>query len=163
PETAVVEVGGVQLYLLHDVKQLDFDVAATDFTAVVSGHSHRPSSEIRGGVLYFNPGSAGPRRFRLPIAVGKLIVRGGKLDGENDLVGRERDATSPRELDERAGWAVADDRQPGCVWRLAADGRSRDELDEDEHGQLFLRHPYCAPRRGLSVTIVAPQPPSPSR
>jgi len=72
PETNVVEVEGRTLYLLHDLKQLDLDAVAAGFAAVISGHSHVPANEVRGGVLYFNPGSAGPRRFRLPVSVGRL-------------------------------------------------------------------------------------------
>jgi len=74
PETAVVEVQRYSLYILHDLKQLDLDPRAAGFAAVISGHSHVPASEMRNGVLYFNPGSAGPRRFRLPVSVGKLWV-----------------------------------------------------------------------------------------
>ena len=72
PETAVVEVAGRSLYVLHDVNQLDLDPRAAGFAAVISGHSHKPASEVRNGVLYFNPGSAGPQRFNLPISVGRL-------------------------------------------------------------------------------------------
>jgi uncharacterized protein len=74
PETAVVEVQGRTLYVLHDLKQLDLDPRAAGFDAVISGHSHVPANEMRNGVLYFNPGSAGPRRFRLPVTVGRLWV-----------------------------------------------------------------------------------------
>jgi uncharacterized protein len=74
PDTAVLEVEGHLLYVLHDVAALDLDPAVADFSAVIAGHSHQPLSEPRGPVLYFNPGSAGPRRFRLPIAVGQLRV-----------------------------------------------------------------------------------------
>jgi len=72
PETSVVEVQGRLLYVLHDLKQLDLDARAAGFAAVISGHSHIPTNEVRDGVLYFNPGSAGPRRFRLPVSVGRL-------------------------------------------------------------------------------------------
>ena len=74
PETAVVEIQGRTLYVLHDLKQLDLDPRAAGFDAVISGHSHVPANEMRNGVLYFNPGSAGPRRFRLPVSVGRLWV-----------------------------------------------------------------------------------------
>ena len=73
-ETAVVEVEGRSLYVLHDVKQLDLDPRAAGFDAVISGHSHIPANEMRDGVLYFNPGSAGPKRFRLPVSVGRLWI-----------------------------------------------------------------------------------------
>jgi uncharacterized protein len=80
-ETAVLEVGAVSIYLLHDLAQLDLDPAAAGYQVVVSGHSHKPSMERRGGVLYLNPGSAGPRRFKLPIAVAELKVTGGAVEG----------------------------------------------------------------------------------
>jgi putative phosphoesterase len=72
PETAAVEAGAVAIYVLHDIHQLDLDPAAAGFQIVVSGHSHQPSRVERDGVLYLNPGSAGPRRFRLPIGVARL-------------------------------------------------------------------------------------------
>ena len=72
PETAVVEAEDRSLYVLHDVNELDFDPRAAGFAVVISGHSHKPAREVRNGVLYFNPGSAGPRRFNLPISVGRL-------------------------------------------------------------------------------------------
>jgi putative phosphoesterase len=71
-ETEVVERGGRSLYVLHDVKQLDLDPRAAGFDAVIAGHSHQPRIERRDGVLYVNPGSAGPRRFRLPVALAWL-------------------------------------------------------------------------------------------
>jgi len=82
PETAVLEAGGVSIYVLHDVNELDVDPAAGGFAVVVAGHSHRPSQDEKGGVLFFNPGSAGPRRFRLPISVGRLHVGDGPARGE---------------------------------------------------------------------------------
>jgi putative phosphoesterase len=78
----VVDAAGVSIYMLHDLGELDVDPAAAGFRVVVSGHSHQPKQEERAGVLYFNPGSAGPRRFRLPIAVGRLTVDGGAVRGE---------------------------------------------------------------------------------
>ncbi len=72
PETAVVEMGGVNIYVLHDLKALDLDPKASEFHVVVSGHSHKPSRSERIGVLYINPGSAGPRRFSLPITVATM-------------------------------------------------------------------------------------------
>jgi putative phosphoesterase len=81
PETAVLEAGGLRILVIHDLQQLGRD-GARGFHAVVSGHSHRPSSALRDGVLYVNPGSAGPRRFSLPIAVGRLELRGGGLRAE---------------------------------------------------------------------------------
>jgi putative phosphoesterase len=74
PITDVVEVGGVHLYVLHDLAALDLDPKAAGFAAVISGHSHRPAAQMRNGVLYLNPGSAGRRRFTLPIAVARLVI-----------------------------------------------------------------------------------------
>ena len=71
-----VEVGGAFVYVLHDLKELDIAPAAAGFRVVVSGHSHKPLVEERRGVLYLNPGSAGPRRFKLPVTLARL-----KLDG----------------------------------------------------------------------------------
>jgi uncharacterized protein len=75
-ETEMLQVGEHFLYAIHDLAELDIDPAAAGVRVVVSGHSHQPRVEERGGVLYVNPGSAGPRRFRLPIAVAELIVDG---------------------------------------------------------------------------------------
>ena len=75
PATEVVQVGGsTLLYILHDLAALDLDPVAAGFGAVISGHSHRPRFHWADGVLYINPGSAGPRRFSLPISVGRIIV-----------------------------------------------------------------------------------------
>lgn len=74
PDTAVAEAGTVLLYVLHDVKALDLDPAAAGFHIVVSGHSHQPGQSERNGVLYINPGSAGPRRFQLPVSLALLNV-----------------------------------------------------------------------------------------
>jgi hypothetical protein len=76
PESALLQLGSVTLYALHDLKQLDIDPVAAGVRIVVSGHSHRPSSSERDGVLYINPGSAGRRRFSLPISAAELIVDG---------------------------------------------------------------------------------------
>lgn len=80
PETRTEQVGGCRIHLLHDRKQLAVEPAGLD--VVVAGHSHQPLNEVRDGVLHFNPGSAGPRRFRLPVAVGRLWCRDGKVEGE---------------------------------------------------------------------------------
>lgn len=82
PVTEVVEVDGALLYVLHDLATLDLDPAAAGFAAVVYGHSHRPNEETRDGVLYLNPGSAGPRRFTLPVTVARLTVDGEDLEVE---------------------------------------------------------------------------------
>ncbi len=72
PETAVAEAGSVLIYILHDVNALDLNPATVGFHIVVSGHSHKPGKMERDGVLYINPGSAGPRRFQLPVTVARL-------------------------------------------------------------------------------------------
>ena len=82
PIADVVEVGELHLYVLHDLSTLNVDPKAAGFAAVISGHSHRPSAELRGGVLYLNPGSAGPRRFTLPVTVARLQVVGTHLSHE---------------------------------------------------------------------------------
>jgi uncharacterized protein len=76
PETARLQVGGLQLYMLHNLRELAVDPRAAGVDIVVSGHSHKPLVEQREGVLYVNPGSAGRRRFKLPICVGELLVDG---------------------------------------------------------------------------------------
>jgi uncharacterized protein len=75
PLTAVAEARSALIYVLHDIQQLDLDPAAAQFNVVVSGHSHMPGRTERSGVIYLNPGSAGPRRFRLPITVARLDLR----------------------------------------------------------------------------------------
>jgi len=74
PPTEIVEVGKLLFYVLHDIAELDLDPPSAGFAAVVFGHSHRPSIETRDGVLYLNPGSAGPRRFKLPVALARVVV-----------------------------------------------------------------------------------------
>ena len=81
-KTEVVELGGLFLYVIHDANALDLNPKAAGFAAVISGHSHKPKQEVKDGVLYFNPGSAGPRRFKLPISVGRIQIVNGKLQGE---------------------------------------------------------------------------------
>lgn len=82
PETEVVRAGGVSLYILHDLGRLDLKPEAAGFRVVVYGHSHHPKIEEKNGVLYFNPGSAGPRRFHLPVSVGKLMIKAGTVRAE---------------------------------------------------------------------------------
>jgi len=82
PQTEVVEIGGVTIYMLHDLARLDLKPEAAGISAVVHGHSHQPKIEERNGVIYFNPGSAGPRRFRLPVSVGRLVIEAGKMWAE---------------------------------------------------------------------------------
>lgn len=80
PETELVELGGVSIYMLHDLGALDLDPVSAGVSVVVSGHSHKSMIERRKGVLYFNPGSAGPRRFSLPVTLGLLLIEQGRLE-----------------------------------------------------------------------------------
>ncbi len=82
PETELVEIGEVSIYMLHDLGQIDLKPEAAGIQAVIYGHSHRPKIELKNGVLYFNAGSAGPRRFELPVSVGRLHIGDGKIRGE---------------------------------------------------------------------------------
>lgn len=82
PLVEVVTAERVQLYVLHRIDDLDLDPAAAGFAAVVYGHSHKPAVEVRKGVLYLNPGSAGPRRFQLPVSLARLRVQGGTIEHE---------------------------------------------------------------------------------
>jgi putative phosphoesterase len=82
PLSETVEHEGARLYVLHILEDLDLDPPTAGVHAVISGHSHKPKMERKDGVLYFNPGSAGPRRFDLPVSVGRLSVLDGKLRGE---------------------------------------------------------------------------------
>ena len=82
PDWEVVEVGGVSIYMLHDVKAIDISPSGAGFQVVVSGHSHRPAVAEQRGVLYVNPGSAGPRRFTLPVSLAHLHVAGEKVHAQ---------------------------------------------------------------------------------
>ena len=82
PETELLEVSGVSIYVLHDLSKLDLKPNAAGFQVVISGHSHVPTNETRAGVIYFNPGSAGPRRFKLPVSIGRLVLKDGDVRGE---------------------------------------------------------------------------------
>jgi len=82
PATELVDAGAHLIHVLHDISALDIDPAAAGLAAVVFGHSHQPSIERRGGVLYLNPGSAGPRRFKLPVAVARITVAGPQMRPE---------------------------------------------------------------------------------
>jgi hypothetical protein len=82
PTTNVLEVGQLSIYVLHDLAQLDLKPEAAKFAAVIYGHSHVPRKGLKNGVLYFNPGSAGPRRFKLPVTVGRLMIEGGKISAK---------------------------------------------------------------------------------
>lgn len=80
-ETEIVDLAGLVIYIIHDLNALNLNPRAEGFAAVLSGHSHKPRQEVDEGVLYFNPGSAGPQRFRLPVTVGRLAIVDGKLNG----------------------------------------------------------------------------------
>jgi hypothetical protein len=79
PHTATLQLGGVSIYVIHDLKELPLDPRAAGVRVVVSGHSHKPESSERDGVLFVNPGSAGRRRFSLPISVGELLIEDGQV------------------------------------------------------------------------------------
>jgi uncharacterized protein len=78
-QTEMIRVGGVFFYVIHDISQLDIEPRAAGVQVIVSGHSHKPLIEQRDGILYINPGSCGPRRFKLPISVAEILVEGTKV------------------------------------------------------------------------------------
>ncbi len=82
PENVVTNVGEIAIYMLHDLSRLDIKPEAGGFRVVISGHSHKPHQERKKGVLYFNPGSAGPRRFSLPVSVGRLTINAEEIQCE---------------------------------------------------------------------------------
>jgi uncharacterized protein len=82
PATNVLEIGEISIYVLHSIQELDLKPEAAKFGAVIYGHSHVPKQEWKNGVLYFNPGSAGPSRFKLPITVGRLTIEHSKIKAE---------------------------------------------------------------------------------
>ncbi len=90
PKTEVLQVGEFAFYLLHDLSELDLDPAAAAFRGVIFGHSHQPELRERNGVMFLNPGSAGPRRFNLPVTVARLRIRDGDLDAEIVELGASR-------------------------------------------------------------------------
>ncbi len=93
PETAIAEAGPVAIYVLHDLGELDLDPSVAGFPIVVSGHSHHPSAKTRNGVLYINPGSAGPRRFQLPVTVARLDLE--RVPWEVEFLDLEMKKTLP--------------------------------------------------------------------
>jgi len=82
PFTEAVQIGGISLYVLHDLCKLDLDPAASGFNAVINGHTHRPAIENKGKMLFLNPGSAGPKRSNLPISVALLRIKNNSLKAE---------------------------------------------------------------------------------
>jgi putative phosphoesterase len=101
PETEMIRVGGVFIYILHDLSQLDIEPHAAGVQVIVSGHSHKPLIELRDGILYVNPGSCGPRRFKLPLSSAKSASRAPKSGCEpsnslsNKLPGECNAGTAP--------------------------------------------------------------------
>ena len=89
-ETELFKLGEIFIYAIHDLAELDIEPGAAGVRVVVSGHSHQSSVEHRGGVLYVNPGSAGPRRFKLPICAGELILKGSAASARIVEFGSER-------------------------------------------------------------------------
>jgi putative phosphoesterase len=88
-QTELIRVGNIFVYVIHDLAQLDIDPRAAGVRVIVSGHSHKPSVEERDGILYVNPGSCGPRRFKLPISVGEIVVSGSAVAARLvDLIAR---------------------------------------------------------------------------
>jgi putative phosphoesterase len=91
PDTEVLEVGAsARLYVLHNIEDLDIDPAAAGLHAVIFGHTHKPGTQVKDGVLYVNPGSAGPRRFSLPVSMGRLLVEAGKVSVDLTTIGPSR-------------------------------------------------------------------------
>ena len=86
--TNILEIGQTLIYVLHRLQDLDLKPEAAKFAAVIYGHSHVPKQEMKNGVLYFNPGSAGPRRFKLPVSVGRLLLANRKLESEIVMLGK---------------------------------------------------------------------------
>ena len=97
PVSATLQLAGVSLHAIHDLKALDIDPAAAGVRVVISGHSHKPACAERGGVLYINPGSAGRRRFSLPISAAELLIENGSVRPRIvTLVEPERHVRAPR-------------------------------------------------------------------
>ena len=112
PEIETIQLAGHTLYMLHDAHALDLDPVAAGFSAVISGHSHHPKIEWARGVLHLNPGSAGPRRFALPISLGFITIHDGRLEptsdratsGEYARVASDESAEHPSAKTGYAGW-----------------------------------------------------------
>jgi uncharacterized protein len=82
PDVLNLEINGIKIHVIHDLNDLEADPVSNDIRVIVSGHSHKPGFAERDGILFINPGSAGPRRFKLPVAVGKLRIRRGNVHAE---------------------------------------------------------------------------------
>jgi uncharacterized protein len=86
PETELAEIGGVYFYVVHDVAEMDIDPGSVGVRVVISGHSHQPEISERGSVIFLNPGSAGPRRFKLPVSAGQVIIQGSSVVASTTLL-----------------------------------------------------------------------------
>ena len=108
PERDVLELEGCRILILHDLADIELDPREAGFQAVIFGHSHRPLIETRDGVLHFNPGSAGPRRFRLPVTVGRLTIAGGGMTARIIELGtlQQKPASLPKRLSRAAACAA---------------------------------------------------------
>jgi uncharacterized protein len=82
PDIKKITAGNMKLYVIHNVNELDFDPASRGFRVVIAGHSHKPVIQMKDNVLFVNPGSAGPRRFKLPICVARLTIQGKSVEAE---------------------------------------------------------------------------------
>lgn len=149
PDTAVIQAGGVSLYVLHNVNDLDFDPAAAGFRAVVAGHSHRPRVEEQRGVLFINPGSAGPRRFRLPMTIARLrIAPAKKVEAEIvglTILGASSSATARKVSPLRGSVHTSRGAESCCVHSPT---KRRGIQDESPGSRAFVE---CQ-RRGLDNT-----------
>lgn len=95
PENDIIEAADHLIYMIHEIDRIDLDPAAAGISAVVYGHSHKPHIQKRQGVLYINPGSAGPRRFSYPVTVARVIIRDGRLEAEIIDVDRQTMLKAP--------------------------------------------------------------------
>ena len=121
-QTELVRIGGIFLYVIHDLEELDIDPAAAGVRVVVSGHSHRPKIEERAGILYVNPGSCGPRRFKLPISAGELTVSGNAVNARIvELLLRRINTADPTQAVQRTAQQRRHPEQPWLRQRPALD------------------------------------------
>ena len=87
PHYLDLDIAGIRIHVLHDAKALDIDPVARSMNVIVAGHSHKPGMQMRDGVLHINPGSAGPRRFKLPNSIGYLVIEQGRVSGSLQMLG----------------------------------------------------------------------------
>jgi hypothetical protein len=100
PRDKILKLGPLRLYVIHDLDDMEVNPNEEGFAAVIFGHSHEPENDMRNGVLFFNPGSAGPRRFHLPVALGFLTIQGRSVSGEiRDLqIAHHQGTRTPRDI-----------------------------------------------------------------